>query len=65
MVDVKNRYLTPGIIDMHTHLNSGGLVSPSESTLLMALEQFARYGVSTIFTLGGHGFNEKVTAELK
>jgi imidazolonepropionase-like amidohydrolase len=65
MVDVKNRYLMPGMIDMHTYLNSGGLMPPDESIRPMALQQFARYGVSTIFTLGGHGFNEKVTAELK
>jgi imidazolonepropionase-like amidohydrolase len=65
IVDAKNRYLMPGMIDMHTHLNSGGLVPPDESTRPMALEQFARYGVSTIFTLGGHGFNEEITAELK
>jgi imidazolonepropionase-like amidohydrolase len=64
IVDAKNRYLMPGMIDMHTHLNSGGLIPPEESTRPMALEQFARYGVSTIFTLGGHGFNQVVTAEL-
>ncbi|PQJ77301.1 amidohydrolase family protein [Polaribacter glomeratus] len=64
IVDAKNRYLMPGMIDMHTHLNSGGLIPPEESTRPMALEQFARYGVSTIFTLGGHGFNQEVTAEL-
>lgn len=65
VVDAKNRYLMPGMIDMHTHLNSGGLIPPDETTRPMALEQFARYGVSTIFTLGGHGFNQEITAELK
>lgn len=64
IVDIENRYLMPGLIDMHTHLNSGGFIPPDESTRLMALEQFARYGVSTIFTLGGHGFNQEITAEL-
>lgn len=64
MVDAENRYLMPGLIDMHTHLNSGGLIPPDETTRTMALEQFARYGVSTIFTLGGHGFNQEITAEL-
>lgn len=64
LVDAKNQYLMPGIIDMHAHLNSGGLIPPDESTRSMALEQFARYGVSTIFTLGGHGFNEDITAGL-
>ncbi len=65
IVDAKNGYLMPAMIDMHTHLNSGGFVPPDESTRLMALEQFARYGVSTIFTLGGHGFNQEITSKLK
>jgi len=65
IVDAKNRFLMPAMIDMHTHLNSGGFIPPDESTRLMALEQFARYGVSTIFTLGGHGFNQEIIATLK
>lgn len=65
IVDAKNKYLMPAMIDMHAHLNSGGFIPPDESTRLMALEQFARYGVSTIFTLGGHGFNQEITATLK
>ena len=65
IVDAKNRYLMPGMIDMHTHLNSGGLIPTEATTRPMALEQFARYGVSTVFTLGGHGFNQEITAELK
>ena len=64
VIDADNRFLMPGLIDMHAHLNSGGLIPPDESTRLMALEQFARYGVSTIFTLGGHGFNQEITAKL-
>ncbi|NGP76301.1 amidohydrolase family protein [Balneolaceae bacterium YR4-1] len=64
IVNAENRFLMPGMIDMHAHLNSGGLIPPDESTRPMALEQFARYGVSTIFTLGGHGFNQEITADL-
>jgi len=63
-MDAAGRYIMPGLIDMHAHLNSGGLIPPDESTRPMALEQFARYGVSTIFTLGGHGFNQEITADL-
>ncbi|NJC25638.1 amidohydrolase family protein [Neolewinella antarctica] len=65
VIDAKNRYLLPGMIDMHTHLNSGGLMSTNVATRPMALEQFARYGVGTIFTLGGHGFNQEITAALR
>ncbi|MCC5926558.1 MAG: amidohydrolase family protein [Bacteroidetes bacterium] len=63
-VDATGKYIMPGLFDMHAHLNSGGLIPPDESTRLKALEQFAQYGVSTIFTLGGMGFNQEVTAEL-
>ena len=64
VIDAENRYLMPGMIDMHAHINSGGLIPPDASTRPMALEQFALYGVSSIFTLGGHGFNQEITAEL-
>jgi len=64
VVDAEGRYLMPSMFDMHAHLNSGGLIPPDDTTRLMALEQFARYGVGTIFTLGGMGFNQEVTADL-
>lgn len=64
VVDANGKYIMPALFDMHTHLNSGGLIPPAESTRLVALEQFARYGVGTIFTLGGMGFNQEVTAGL-
>jgi len=64
VLDAESRYLMPALFDMHAHLNSGGLIPPDDTTRLMALEQFARYGVGTIFTLGGMGFNQEVTAGL-
>ena len=64
VVDAGNRYLMPSMFDMHAHLNSGGLIPPDDTTRLMALEQFARYGVGAIFTLGGMGFNQDITAGL-
>lgn len=64
VIDASDNYLLPGLIDMHAHLNSGGLIPPEPSTRLIALEQFAQYGVSTIFTLGGHGFDQQITADL-
>lgn len=63
-VDAENRYLMPAMFDMHAHLNSGGLIPPDKSTKFMALEQFARYGVGAIFTVGGMGFNQETTAGL-
>lgn len=64
VIDAENSYLMPGMIDMHVHLNSGGLIPPDASVRLVALEQFARYGVTLIFTLGGHGFNQEITRDL-
>lgn len=63
-VDAESRYLMPAMFDMHAHLNSGGLIPPDETTKFMALEQFARYGVGAIFTVGGMGFNQETTAGL-
>lgn len=63
-VDAAGKYIMPGMFDMHTHLNSGGLITPDAAIRPVALEQYARYGVALIFTLGGHGFNQDVTAEL-
>jgi len=64
LVDAEGKYIMPGLFDMHAHLNSGGLIPPDASIRPVALEQYARYGVALIFTLGGHGFNQEVTAEL-
>ena len=64
LTNAEGRYIMPAMIDMHAHLNTGGLIPPDESGRLMALEQYARYGVGLIFTLGGHGFNQEVTLDL-
>ena len=62
--DATGKYIMPALFDMHAHLNSGGLIPPDSTTRLMALEQFARFGVGVIFAWGGHGFNQKITADL-
>ncbi|TVR80960.1 MAG: hypothetical protein EA409_07275 [Saprospirales bacterium] len=64
VTDAAEKFLLPGLFDMHAHLNSGGLIPPDASTRLMALEQFARYGVCAVFTWGGHGFNQEITSGL-
>ncbi|TVR86533.1 MAG: hypothetical protein EA411_09945 [Saprospirales bacterium] len=65
VIDVSDRYIMPGLFDMHVHINSGGLLPPEVSNRKPALEQFLRYGVTSIYTLGGHGFNEEVTLDLR
>lgn len=64
VTDAAGKYIMPALFDMHAHLNSGGLIPPDDITKHMALEQFARYGVGAIFTLGGMGFNQEATADL-
>ena len=64
VTDASGKFIMPALMDMHGHLNTGGLIPPDESGRLMALEQYARYGVGLVFTLGGHGFNQEVTREL-
>ncbi|TVQ49095.1 MAG: hypothetical protein EA362_05010 [Saprospirales bacterium] len=65
LIDVNDQYILPGLFDMHVHINSGGILPPDESIRKSALEQFLRYGVSAIFTLGEHGFNEEVSLDLR
>ncbi|TVQ64984.1 MAG: hypothetical protein EA360_11090 [Balneolaceae bacterium] len=64
VMDASGKFIMPALIDMHAHLNTGGLIPPDESGRLMALEQYARYGVGLVYTLGGHGFNQEVTRDL-
>lgn len=69
--DVEGKYVMPGLIDVHTHLAMhpqllAGITKDRDSVVTrVALEQFVRYGVTTILTLGGGGANDEEVAELK
>lgn len=69
--DAQGKYVMPGLIDVHTHLAMhpqllAGIIKDRDSLVTrVALEQFVRYGVTTILTLGGGGANDEETAELK
>lgn len=65
VTDATGKFILPGLFDLHTHLNSGGLVAPEESTPTSVLEQFVRYGVTTILSVGPQGFDENQTVKLK
>jgi imidazolonepropionase-like amidohydrolase len=55
-VDLAGRYVIPGLIDAHAHLNglwADPAVTDEAARLEAALLLFARYGVTTINSLGG------------
>ena len=69
--EAQNKFIMPGLIDvhvhlaMHWHLISGDFSSRDSLVSKAALEQFVRYGVTTVLTLGGGGANNEQVAELK
>lgn len=55
-VDLTGRYVVPGLIDTHSHLNglwADPAITDQAAQLEAALLLFARYGVTTINSLGG------------
>jgi imidazolonepropionase-like amidohydrolase len=71
MLDAQGKFIMPGIIDVHAHLFmhwhlSGGNFKPQDSLVTRAaLEQFVRYGVTSVLAFGGGGSNDEQAAELK
>lgn len=69
--DARDQFIMPGLIDVHVHLAmylhlASGDFSPEDSLATKAaLEQFVRYGVTTVLSLGGGGSNDEQLAELK
>ncbi len=69
--DARDKFIMPGLIDVHVHLAMhwhliSGDFSPRDSLVTRAaLEQFVRYGVTTVLTLGGGGANDEQVVELK
>lgn len=54
-IDGAGLFAMPGLIDVHAHVGEGGIGSQDDSTRLRALQQFMRYGVTSIFVPGGTG----------
>lgn len=56
VVDLKGKYLLPGLISAHVHISDvQGLRPPAytEENTLRQLRVFARYGITTVWSLGG------------
>ena len=55
VVDLSGRFITPGLVDAHVHVgDTRGLESGhySEENVLQQLKLFARYGITTVVSLG-------------
>lgn len=64
-IDANGLYLVPGLIDVHAHIGHGGLADHSREDREEALEQFVRYGVTTVFVPGGGGGNDEQLLQWK
>lgn len=65
VMEADGLFLLPGLIDAHAHIGDGGVTAQTEEDRIAALEQFVRYGVTTIFVPGGTGGNDEDLADWK
>jgi imidazolonepropionase-like amidohydrolase len=69
--DARGKFIMPGLTDVHVHLAmywnliSGDFSARDSLVTRAALEQFVRYGVTTVLVLGGGGANDEQVVALK
>ncbi len=54
-LDGAGHYALPGLIDVHAHVGEGGIGPQDDASRARALNQFLRYGVTSIFVPGATG----------
>lgn len=54
-VDVTGKTIIPGLINAHGHLGHGESGLPVYDQIIQQLEQYARYGITTVYALGDDG----------
>ena len=57
-IDGQGLFAMPGLIDVHAHVGEGGIAPQNDATRARALQQFLRYGVTTIFVPGATGASD-------
>ncbi len=65
VLQAEGLFALPGLIDVHAHIGDGGIGEQTDIDREMALAQFVRYGVTTIFVPGGGGGNDDQLIEWK
>jgi imidazolonepropionase-like amidohydrolase len=69
--DASRKFIMPGLTDVHVHLAmywnliNGDFSARDSLVTRAALEQFVRYGVTTVLVVGGGGANDEQVAALK
>lgn len=69
--DARGKFVMPGLTDVHVHLAmywnliSGDFTAGDSLVTRAALEQFVRYGVTSVLVLGGGGANDEQAFALK
>jgi hypothetical protein len=63
VIDARDRWVMPGLADMHVHFGTGGLGPTDAGSVGRILRQFVFYGVTTVLNLGAtHGTPESLGA---
>jgi imidazolonepropionase-like amidohydrolase len=64
-IDASGRFAMAGLIDVHAHLGEGGALPGDETTRARALQQFLRYGVTSLFIPGATGASDAEYSALR
>lgn len=64
-IDASGRFAMAGLIDVHAHLGEGGALQGDETTRARALQQFLRYGVTSLFIPGATGASDAEYSALR
>lgn len=64
-IDGSGKFALPGLIDVHAHVGEGGAMPNTDASRARALNQFLRYGVTTVFVPGATGAGDADWPQLR